>query len=194
MNRVIRLKIFLLLLAIVVGVFMVFIAIDLLGMTLSVLAQEQKQNEFAPHMQPPPPDDDDLYFIAFFTDDLTIPITNLSGNVIGEGRHGGKARCNGANCNQKTDLNLSAGVVFTDPAVIEYKFTNRVTVDPEAERVVVAGTGTISTLGQKERFAFVATFHNNRDGTIFVKYEASNPDASFIIPNAPGAFKISNRR
>ncbi|MEZ4619837.1 MAG: hypothetical protein R2867_30640 [Caldilineaceae bacterium] len=86
---------------------------------------------------------------------------------------------------------------FTIPLTdwsFEYKFTTRQVVDPTAERVVIAGTGTIFTGGKREQFTFIATMQNNRDGTIFIKYEASRPDASFILPKAPGTFTLSKRR
>jgi len=140
-----------------------------------------------------PPNDEDLIFIAYFTDDLSIDITDLSGNIIGEGEHGGAVRCNRNNCSQETQLQFT--VPLTDPDLVyEYKFTTRQALDPVEERAVVSGRGTISSLGQKERFLFTATFQNNRDGTLSVRYEASRPDASFIIPEQPGTFRISSRR
>ena len=60
--------------------------------------------------------------------------------------------------------------------------------------LLVGGKGTVSNDGQKERFLFTATFENNRDGTVAVRYEASRPDASFVIPRVPGRFEISRRR
>jgi hypothetical protein len=66
-------------------------------------------------------------------------------------------------------------------------------LDPEEESVVVKGRGEISGRGQKERFSFTATFRNNGDGTVFVAYVASAPDASFTISSAPGSFDISSR-
>jgi hypothetical protein len=141
--------------------------------------------------QPPPPNDDDLKFIAFFSDDVSIEIMGLSGNVVGEGIHGREIRCNRNKCSQQTVL--SFGLPLTDPIVYEYKFTTRQVLDPEEERVVVSGKGRITSRGQKERFSFTATFQNNKDGTVWVRYEASRPDASFIIPRSPGTFQFSRR-
>jgi hypothetical protein len=180
------------LLAVISGLAALFISIGLLEMS-PALALERAGAEpmrLDPPAQPPPPDDDDLVFIAFFTDPLTIQVTDLSGNVVGEGVHESEVRCNGENCSQKTLLD------FTDPgfAEYEYKFTTRQAVDPVEERAIVEGTGTISSHGQKERFLFTATFQNNRDGTVSVTYQASRPDASFIIPRLPGTFRIFSRR
>jgi hypothetical protein len=180
------------LMAAAMGILAVVVSIGLLEVS-PALALDRTGIEsvrLAPPAQPPPPNDDDLQFIAFFTDDLSI-ITDLSGNVIGEGEHGGKIRCNKNTCNQQT--NLTFRVVFTDPIVYEYKFTTRLALNPEEESAVVAGKGTISSRGQKERFSFTATFQNNRDGTVWVRYEASRPDASFIIPEAPGRFVFRSR-
>jgi hypothetical protein len=181
------------LLAVAMGVVAVVILIDLLEIS-PALALERVETEpmyLDPPAQPPPPNDDNLQFIAFFTDELTIQITDLSGNVVGEGVHGGELRCNRDNCSQKTYL--SFGVSLTEPTVFEYKFTTGQVLDSVEERAVVGGTGTISSRGQKERFSFIATFQNNRDGTVSVRYEASRPDASFIIPEAPGRFVIRRR-
>jgi hypothetical protein len=178
-----------LLLAVFIGLGAVFVSLGLLGETSVVLAKGQALTEPAPSMQPPP-SDDDLVIIVVFTDPLSIPITDLSGNIIGEGIHEGKARCNGNACNQKTELQFT--VPLTDP-VYTYKFSNRLALDPEARSVVVAGTGTISSNGHKERFSFTATFQDNGDGTVSATYVASRPDASFIIPRSPGKFTIVSR-
>jgi len=143
----------------------------------------------APPAQPPLPN---VWVAVVFTDPAVIQITDLSGNVIGEGKHGGKVRCNSNTCNQQTYLTF--GVPLTDLIVVEYRFTTRQALDPEEESVVVAGEGTISSQGQKERFSFTATFQNNRDGTVSARYEASRPDASFIIPRTSGTFRIFSRR
>jgi hypothetical protein len=187
-----------LLLAVISGLAAVLISIGLLGLS-PALAQERELSgpvrQAAPE-QPPP--DDDFVIIVVFTDPAKIQITDLSGKVIGEGEHGGEVRCNRNKCSQKTQL--SFGVPLTDPTVYEYKFTTRQAIDPEAERAVVGGTGTISNRGQKERFSFTATFQNNKDdhnrndGTVSVTYQASRPDASFMIPKSPGSFRIFRRR
>jgi hypothetical protein len=159
-------------------------------MTPSVMAQELQAETIVPASQAPPKDD--FQFIVVFTDPLGVEIEDLNGNVVGEGVHSGKAKCNRDNCSQKTFLQLT--IPLTDPYSVEYKFTTRQALDPEEERVIVAGTGTISNRAQKERFSFTATFQNNRDGTISVTYAASRPDASFIIPNSAGTFRIFSRR
>jgi hypothetical protein len=170
------------------------ISISLLEVS-PALAMERTGTEplrLDPPAQPPPPNDEDLLFIAFFTDDLSL-IMDLSGNVIDdEGEHGGEARCNGDNCNKKAQVIISPSDVVT--TVYEYKFTTRQALDPDEGTAVVSGIGTISSRGQKERFSFTASFRDNRDGTVAVTYVASRPDASFIIPEAPGTFTIYSRR
>lgn len=190
-------KIRTLLLALFIGFGAVFIALGLLGETSSVLAQGQalsEQGNKAVQMQPPPPNDDDLKFVAYFTDDFSVEITNLAGIAIGEGLHRGQARCNKNTCSQKTELDFT--FPFTDPDYIgtyEYKFKQRVAFDPDEASAVVAGTGTISRRGQNERFTFTAIFQDNRDGTVSATYVASRPDASFRIPRSPGTFIIGGR-
>lgn len=134
---------------------------------------------------------DDFYFVALFADDAAVQMTDVGGNAIGEGLHGGRVLCNHSVCSWQTYLRLHAD--SAEPAVYEYKFKIRQAIDPVAERVFVEGNGTISDHGQKERFSFSAIFQNNRDGTIWIRYEASRPDASFIVPNAPGTFGIFSR-
>ena len=46
---------------------------------------------------------------------------------------------------------------------------------------------------KKSGFLFTATFQDNQDGTVSVRYEASRPDASFIIPQAPGRLEFRRR-
>ena len=183
------------LLAVTLGIVVLFSSLVILEMS-PVLALEREVTgpvkQAAPEQPPPPFNDDELIFSAYFTEDLEIQITDLSGNVIGEGTHQGQVKCYRDNCNQTTQLTLSPPL--REGIVYEYKFTSRQVLDPEAQRVVVAGTGTIANQGQKERFSFIATFQNNQDGTVGVKYEASRPDASFIIPRSAGTFKISARR
>jgi hypothetical protein len=184
------------LLAVMMGLGAVFVSIGVLGMSPAQAHELELTGSpsLAP-AQPPPPDDDDLGFVAlYFTEPLTIQITDLSGNVVGEGVHGGEVRCNRNNCSQTTQLIYTIPLTDWLWSEYEYKFTTRQAIDPVEERVVVGGTGTISSRGQKERFSFTAVFQNNRDGTVWVRYEASRPDASFIIPAAPGTFSISSRR
>ena len=182
------------LLAVAVGFAALVVSLGLLEMS-PALALERAGTDSVRLDAPAqaPPNDDDLQFIAFFTDDLSIEITDLSGKVIGEGGHGGAVRCNRNNCSQETQLQFT--VPLTDPDLVyEYKFTTRKALDPASRIAVVGGRGTISSHGQKERFLFTATFRDNGGGTVAIRYEASNPDASFIIPEAPGTFSISGRR
>lgn len=188
------LKVKILFLAIVIGLAAVILTLTLVGKTPTVVALELAGTESIypdPLYQPPPPNDDDLQFIAFFTDEVPIQITDLSGMVIGEATHQGEIRCNRNKCSQQ--INLSFGFPFTDPIEYEYKFTTRQAINPEEERVVVSGKGVVSSRGQKERFSFIATFQNNRDGTVWIRYEASRPDASFIVPRASGTFEIFSK-
>lgn len=121
--------------------------------------------------------------------DTTTQYTDLSGNDLGAGVHVGELRCVGDVCNQKIEFVPLSGST-TDLLVYEYKFKSRQAYDPTAELVVVSGTGTISSAGPKIRFAFTGTFQNNGDGTIYVRYDASTPEASFIFPAAPGTFSV----
>jgi len=179
------------LLAVVIGFATVLISLGALGMMAPALAQGPELEKNVPVAQPPPPDDD-WFFIIVFTDPAKIEITDLTGNPAGEGTHVGEVRCNRNNCSQKTQLDLT--LPLTDPWSVEYKFTTRQALDPVEERAVVEGQGTISSRrGQKERFSFTATFQNNRDGTVWVRYEASRSDASFIIPRAPGRLEFQSR-
>jgi hypothetical protein len=181
-------KIHSLVLAVAVGLAALFITLGLLAITSSVLAQGAEPEGTVPVSQAP---NDDIIIIVVFTDPLSIPITDLSGNVIGEGTHIGNARCKSNKCNQNTELQFT--IPFTG-LVYAYKFTTRQAFDPEAGRAVVAGTGTISSRGQKERFSFTATFQDNGDGTVSATYDASRPDASFIVPRSPGTFTIMSRQ
>ena len=139
----------------------------------------------AAQQQPP---HEDFIVTVVFTDPASIEIKDLSGSVIGEGEHVGEVRCNFSNCNQKTQLSLTSQLTSAE---YEYRFTTRQALDPEARILVVAGSGKISNGNQKERFQFTATFHDNGDGTVSARYEASRPDASFIIPSSRGSFLIS---
>lgn len=193
MNRAMRfIKIRSLSLAVVIGLAVVFLSLDLWG-TESVLAQEpQKQTltgppnlELAPRMQPLP----QIVHVVVFTDPANHAVLDLAGNSIGEGVHLGEVRCKGDNCNHKTQLDLLVG---SERIGYEFQFKTLLTLDIEGRRSVVAGIGTISG-PQKERFSFTATFEDNRDGTVSVTYIASRPDASFIIPSSPGTFGIFSK-
>jgi hypothetical protein len=180
--------------------FLLAVAISVVAVAISIgsleispaLALERAGAEpvyLDPLAQSPPPDH--LQFVAVFTDDLAVEITDLGGVVVGEGVHGGRVKCNSTSCSQHTYLRFDAA--SPEPSVYEYRFATRMAIDPVAEAVVVGGTGTISSNGQKERFSFTATFQNNGDGTVSVTYIASRPDASYIIPEAPGTFDIFSR-
>ena len=183
-------KIHSLVLAMAVGLAGLFITLGLLATTSSVLAEGAELEGIVPMSQALAPGDNNIITVIF-TDPLNIPITDLSGNFIGEGIHIGDVRCKSNKCNRNTELQFT--IPLTDP-VYTYKFTTRQAFDPEAGRAVVAGTGTISSRGQKERFSFTATFEDNRDGTVSVTYVASRPDASFIVPRSPGTFTIMSRQ
>lgn len=162
---------------------MAFAAVLLLIGLMDVSSANAQENEGVKPVRPPQDE-----FIVFLTDTLPVDITDLSGNPLPQGQHGGRVTCHGEKCIQKTQLSF-----MTEEAEYEYKFSTRLALDPEARRAVVAGTGSISTSGHKERFSFTATFEDLRDGTVYVKYEASNPGASFIIPRSPGIFEIRSR-
>lgn len=143
-----------------------------------------------PVLQQPEPS---LIVIVVFTDPaFDIPILDLMGNVIGEGRHAGKLQCILNNCSQKAKLSFASPLIST--AEYEYKFKTLQAHDLDARRLVVAGSGTISNGDQKERFLFTATIQDNGDGTLAVRYESSRPDASFIIPESPGRLEIRSGR
>jgi hypothetical protein len=182
------------LLAVTVGVIAVAMLIGLADISPAfALARAAIEPMYLDPLAQPPPSIDDFRFAAFFTDDSTVQFTDLSGNVVGEGVHGGEVKCKPKSCSHQTYL--SSGIPPAELTVYEYKFATKQALDPEARRAVVAGTGTISSQGQKERFTFTATFEDNKDGsTVGVRYEASRPDASFIIPEAPGAFLIFSKR
>jgi hypothetical protein len=173
------------LLAVIMGLAAMFISLGLLGLASPALAQEPEAELNVPVAQATP--DVNVSFTVFFTDPgFNIQITDLAGNPVGEGEHGGQVRCNRNNCSQATQLQLN-GITY------EYKFKTRQDVDPIARRVIVSGKGTLFTNGRSERFEFVAIFQDNQDGTVTVRYEASRPDASFIIPRSPGRFEFGSQ-
>lgn len=184
-----------LLLAVIIGLGAVFVSIGVLGMSPALAGELEVTGSasLAPRQQAQP-----YEFFAFgvvFTDPAIVQITDLSGNVVGEGVHVGSVKCNRDNCSKTTQLDFT--IWFADPrpneSEYEYKFKTLQALDPEEERVVVAGTGTISSRDQQERFRFTATFQNNRDGTVSVTYVASRPDASFVIPKTLGTFTIYSK-
>ena len=121
----------------------------------------------------------------------TVEVFDLSGNPISGGLHSGEEWCKNDNCLKKTQLDLNQPL--TGPVTIEYRFETRQALDPEELLVVVAGTGTLFNGNQKEKFQFSASIQDNEDGTLSVTYLASRPDASFMIPSAPGTFEITTR-
>jgi hypothetical protein len=125
-----------------------------------------------------------------FTDTSPIPYTDLSGNLIGEGVLVGELLCVGDVCNQRIEFEPVPPGPAPEPVVYEYKFKTRQAFDPEAELVVVAGTGTLVSSGPKMKISFSAVFQKNPDGTVQVTFTASRPDASFAFPAAPGTFTI----
>jgi hypothetical protein len=177
-------------LAVVIGLSVTVGIIGLLGMISPVLAEEQEltgPERLFPSMVKP-----EIDFTVVFTDPVEyLVVYNLAGNPVGEGNHWGAVRCRGDNCNKNTQILFT--VPLTDPVEVEYRYSNRVALDREARRAMVQGVGILYNGHQKERFSFVATFEDNRDGTVFVRYEASRPDASFVIPNSSGKFEIINR-
>jgi hypothetical protein len=175
-----------LLLAGVIGLAAVFILLGLLGGTSVVLAKEQDLTGRAnlAQMAQAPSQEFALVATVYFSPAPTL-VTDLAGNVIGLGGHTGEVRC-WATCNKKTQLDLLADGY-------EYQFKTLQALDPEARRMVVAGKGTIYSDHQKATFLFTATFEDNGDGTVAVTYVASSPDASFVIPKAPGTFEIASR-
>jgi hypothetical protein len=163
----------------------------LIGSLVAVFVWTAQQRvSVAQAQQAPPPADEDLLFVAFFTDTENIQVTDLSGTVIGEGTHLGGVLCPGSNCGQKTSLEFSLN--FAIPTQIDYKFKELLALDPEAERAVVAGAGSIKSDHMNEKFSFTAVLQNNRDGTVSVTYGASRPDASVAL-SSPGSFVISRR-
>ena len=168
----------------ILTVVMALAAVLLLIGLMDVSSANAQENPGASPVRPP-----EFEFVVFLTDTLPVDITDLSGIPLPhQGQHGGRVSCHGEKCNQKTQLSF-----ITEEAKYEYKFSTRLALDPVERRAVVAGTGTISTSGHKERFSFTATFEDLRDGTLYVRYEASNPGASFIIPSSPGRFEIRSR-
>ena len=131
-------------------------------------------------------------FYGYFTETLPVQILDLSGNAVAEGTHLGQVSCNRSKCSHKIDVELSYSVVLSVPYNIEYRFTDRQSIDPENWRAVIEGTGTAGDNGQKQKFRFSATFLNNPNGTVTARYEASIPEFSFVI-TSPGSMQFSSR-
>jgi len=129
-----------------------------------------------------------------YLEKIQVPITNLAGNIVGEGVHDGEVRCVGTDCSQTIRLQITTAI---SPGLTgntyQYGFMRNQIIDPDERRAVVTGEGTISSEGQTERFEFTATFQDNRDGTVAVRYEASRPDASFVIARSPGRLEFGSR-
>lgn len=179
-----------LLLSLIIGLAAAFILTGLLEVS-TARAEQQVEVQLQP-LPPPPPKDDHLQFIAFFTDDLSIEISDLSGNVVAEGTQLGEVICNGAKCYHKIDVVLTLADVIAAPYTIVYRFADRVAVDLEAERIIVEGTATAGSDAQKEKFRFTAVFKNNFDGTVTATYVSPRPELSFII-TAPGSMRFYSR-
>jgi hypothetical protein len=178
--KIIRIKA--LVLATVFGLAVLFMTLHWLGQAPAVQAREQVLTEpvkASSSMQQAPFPEFDIIDLPVVTTDTL----DLGGNVLGLGVYDGKLKCNGDNCNQKASLEL-LGTSY------EYKFSTRQASDPTGGSLIVAGTGTLTSNGHKQRFTFFASFINNLDGTIFSRYDASIPEASFIIPRAPGTMKL----
>jgi hypothetical protein len=120
-----------------------------------------------------------ISFAVEFAEPSNVTVFDLSGNEIGQGNHSGGIKCNN-NCAKSTYLEIH-NVRYV------YRASSLQFVDADAGRAIVEGTGTVDGGGMKERFKFTAFFQDNGDGTITTTYEASRPDASFIIPETPGA-------
>jgi len=122
------------------------------------------------------------FILVTFTNTSPTNYTDLSGNSLGDVVHVGELLCVGNVCSQKIEVETTETVV--------YKFKTLQAFDASANRVVVGGTGTTSSDGQKTKFAFTATFEDNGDGTVWVRYETSAPGTSFIFPRVPGTFSV----
>jgi hypothetical protein len=176
---------------VIIGIAAVFALLKLLGAAPPAAASEPervvaKTEDLWPSAKPTRDPDADLTFVAYYTDDFSI-VLDLSSMPLGEWPHFGEVKCNGDNCNKTTTVILN-GTEY------EYMYSSRQAIDPESDRVLVVGTGIVTTDTLKTRFSFTATFEDNRDGTIKTTYFASVPEASFILPNAPGTFEIRSRR
>lgn len=124
-------------------------------------------------------------FVYFQASETPVAITDPGGALVGEGSHRGQLLCNNR-CSHQTQLEVN-GIAY------QYRFEVRQALDPDAGVVVVSGRGTLSDGGQKERFSFTATVEDNRDGTVWVRYDASRPDASFVVPETPGIFALFSK-
>jgi hypothetical protein len=175
-------------LAVAMGFAAALISIGLLGV-LPALARESEITEpVGPATPQQGPWDPPLTIEGVVTLTLKIEITDLAGNPVGEGQHGGRVSCNSnGRCTHATELQLN-GIEYM------YRFEERQAVDPSERTAVAEGTGTIDANGKKERFLFTATFEDNRDGTLAVRYEASRPDASYIVPKSPGTLEFQYKR
>lgn len=180
--------------ALVIGLAAVLISIGLLSMTSPTAAHAQSTS-------------DGIFVFQASFPESSVEIRDLSGNVLGEGLHGGKVLCNANNCTQATLIPYDLCAIITDPLCgvaniaadtgIVYRFQSWQSLDLSdagGGTVVVAGTGTTSNHGEKVRFSFTATFQDNGDGTVSVTYVATRPEASFVIPRAPGSFALYRRR
>lgn len=169
---------------------MALILFGLIGMTTQVHAHRNAvsdQMDLNMQMQTTP----EIVLVSFQDNNPTL-YTDLSGNAIGEGVLGGELLCVGEICNQKIAFEPILTESTANTLVYQYKFKSLTAFDPQAERVVVSGTGTIFNDGLKTKFSFTGVFENNGDGTVHVTFQASTPDASFIFSAVPGTFTIFN--
>ena len=125
-----------------------------------------------------------------------VQIWDLDGREIGAGEHLGTLGCNGNTCGLETELTFMYPITCytSNCSEYEFNFVTRNEADPVNSSVVVVGTGTMVRSGQREAFTFIATFQDNRDGTVSAKYEASRPEASFMIPSTPGTLEMYDPR
>jgi hypothetical protein len=118
------------------------------------------------------------------------PMLDEGGHLIGYAEHQGGLRCEGIICGQETEMqNIAATVPVTD---YTYSFANLITVSGDEETIVVEGTGVMSSRDvQAAEFSFVATFKINPDRTVYARYDATLPEASFTIPRTSGSIEFN---
>jgi hypothetical protein len=174
-------------LVVTLGLGGVFVLIGLLGVSPALARESEITQPVGPATRwQPPPNLPPVTIVTTLT--YNIDITDLAGNPVGQGEHGGQVTCNSnGRCVHATELQLN-GIAY------KYRFEERQAVDTVARSAVVRGTGTIDSNGKKERFSFTATFQDNGGGTVAVRYEASRSDASYIVPAAPGTLEFRYRR
>lgn len=131
-------------------------------------------------MQPEP----SVGYHIWLTDELSVEITDLDGTTVGTGMQMGEVLCR-----NKCSKSILVDVYYAEMGSqrsIRYQFTTRQAADPNARRVVVGGKGAIQNAGKNDKFTFTATFEDKGGGAIMARYEASMPEASFIVPESAG--------